>query len=55
MGRRMSDVSSVAWECVVNTTSGTFLAGGGVPAKLVVEACQPEGLMYGLYHLLRQF
>ena len=31
-----SDAFSVAWRGVVNTTSGTFPAGGGVPGRLVV-------------------
>ena len=33
---------------------GHFPLGGGVPARLVVEAYQPKE-MYGLYHLLRHF
>ena len=50
-----SNASSVAWGGVVNTTSGTFPAGGqGVPPdSLSNHVNQKE--MYGLYHLLRQF
>ena len=48
-----SDASSVAWGGVVNTTSGTFPAGGVfLPDWLSKQINQK---MYALYHLLRQF
>ena len=47
-----SDASSVAWGCVVNTTSGTFPAGGVFPSDWLSKHINQKE-MYALYHLLR--
>ena len=47
-----SDASSVAWGGVVNTTSGTFPAGGVFPSDWLSKHINQKE-MYALYHLLR--
>ena len=44
----------MAWGCVVNTTSGTFPAGGVFPSDWLSKHINQKE-MYALYHVLRQF